>query len=46
MNLITDLYMGQNKFKEIIELDKLTHVKYVQLGIIQMLLNLNAICLN
>lgn len=32
MNLITDLYMGQNKFKEIIELDKLTHVKYVQLG--------------
>lgn len=32
MKKLTDLYLGENQFKQIIELDDLTNLKYLQLG--------------
>ena len=32
MKQLTDVYLQNNKFKEIVELDKLSNLKYIQLG--------------
>ena len=32
MARLTDLYLGENQFKEIVELDNLVNLKYLQLG--------------
>ena len=32
MNKLTDVYLQNNIFKEIVELDKLQNLKYIQLG--------------
>ena len=32
MKSLTDVYLGANKFSEIVELSKLTELRYIQLG--------------